>query len=625
MNPASPTDQQGIALFPSLLDTYFKPAPHFRRTWGDLRLPADAELCLQLVEGEDSVPVRRVPLFVGSTIPVGRATSSGTKQDSVAAPTNVLLKNPVISRRHAHFVFEDSNMNSRLPDPCLRSVYQEAELIVQDLGSCHGTFVNGVPLQNKKHYVKSGDKIQFGNRVIRGDGEHSTFDPDGSLANRVAEDFRPPVFSAQVNNLISESSVSEVDSKAPRGAQYTLASHESDESDCSLDQSDEDSDFIRPFPSTSRRTTPSHMVPSSVDNAPGAHKYGGRFSLTIGDGRGTPFMLSSEIDDEDDVYSEPTFIPQSGQHTEALEPEYSDGDHNEELDEDSDQSEGEDNDENSEDDEAGVMAEEALEQSDEEEEKLPSYDPGLPRAYGHPRTQERVDERFNISVAPQLWAQLDPMLALQAFRPSSTMGNQTMPSPLLSDFHIMENTPGPDAFAFPTTYDHVPESSQPMAKANTFHAPPPVISVPLADEPTIVHEKPMSKGHMSIDSLINPPSVEPDVYEAAPVLSKKRKAEEISDDEEVEKITPEASEESVASTDLAPKQVTEQAPEDVTSNSAVEITAVSTISVRHLDSGTEPSRKRARLTFAAGALTGTVAGGFGMLAILASLPAGFFA
>jgi pSer/pThr/pTyr-binding forkhead associated (FHA) protein len=59
-----------------------------------------------------------------------------------------------------------------LPDPSVSAYHCEVlvhggEVIVRDLGSSNGTFVNGTRLSNQQAPARNGDRVQFGNVEAR--------------------------------------------------------------------------------------------------------------------------------------------------------------------------------------------------------------------------------------------------------------------------------------------------------------------------------------------------------------------------------------------------------------------------------------------------------------------------
>lgn len=90
--------------------------------------PRTAKPCVIVVRGPTTGALRRLP--VGRTL-VGRAVEADQRFDD-----------PNVSRRHAAL-----------------TVSSDGAVVVEDLGSSNGTYVNGVRVQ--RHALKNGDQIQF--------------------------------------------------------------------------------------------------------------------------------------------------------------------------------------------------------------------------------------------------------------------------------------------------------------------------------------------------------------------------------------------------------------------------------------------------------------------------------
>lgn len=109
-----------------------------------------------------------------STVNIGRASRNRGKQLE-ASSDNALFDCPVVSRIHAEL---------RLSP--LKTFAQPREVTIADMTSLHGTKVNGTMLQPGQGFtLKTGDKIQLGQHVMRGDGGHPLPDRFGiSSANK---------------------------------------------------------------------------------------------------------------------------------------------------------------------------------------------------------------------------------------------------------------------------------------------------------------------------------------------------------------------------------------------------------------------------------------------------------
>jgi pSer/pThr/pTyr-binding forkhead associated (FHA) protein len=114
-------------------------------------------IVLRDVKRYDTYETRQFDLPLNSTFAIGRASSSVTKKELMAAPHNAYIDSPVISRRHAVL---SANSSTGVP-----------EVYISDQGSMHGTLLNGQKLTpNTPTKLKYGDELQFGTDVNRNDG-----------------------------------------------------------------------------------------------------------------------------------------------------------------------------------------------------------------------------------------------------------------------------------------------------------------------------------------------------------------------------------------------------------------------------------------------------------------------
>ncbi|KAF2095749.1 hypothetical protein NA57DRAFT_59728 [Rhizodiscina lignyota] len=112
-----------------------------------------------LTEGKDDLKHRYVTLTEMKTIEVGRSSKSATKQ-LIAATNNCWVNNPVISRSHARLSVEKIGVEDT----------EKMQAFIRDTGSMHGTFLNGKKIEEgKNHRLITGDILQFGTDVTRGD------------------------------------------------------------------------------------------------------------------------------------------------------------------------------------------------------------------------------------------------------------------------------------------------------------------------------------------------------------------------------------------------------------------------------------------------------------------------
>lgn len=117
---------------------------------------SDSDLLVTLTD--TSKPTINAQRFLRVTrenpvIRFGRASRTQAK-GRVAAENNALFDSPVMSRDHAEIVAD----------------VEAKTLAVRDVGSTHGTFLNGSDLpitRNTQHAVKTGDKLRFGISINR--------------------------------------------------------------------------------------------------------------------------------------------------------------------------------------------------------------------------------------------------------------------------------------------------------------------------------------------------------------------------------------------------------------------------------------------------------------------------
>ncbi|KAF2832374.1 hypothetical protein CC86DRAFT_366185 [Ophiobolus disseminans] len=117
-------------------------------------MPQTFRVVLRDAEGFEGLDSRRFDLAVGAAFPIGRASRNTTKKDLMPAEHNAFIDSPVISRDHA--VLSASTVDD-VP-----------KVFITDSNSMHGTTVNGQRLvANTPQQLSSGDTIQFGIDVNR--------------------------------------------------------------------------------------------------------------------------------------------------------------------------------------------------------------------------------------------------------------------------------------------------------------------------------------------------------------------------------------------------------------------------------------------------------------------------
>ncbi|KAF2005985.1 SMAD/FHA domain-containing protein [Amniculicola lignicola CBS 123094] len=114
------------------------------------------------LDDHDDIPERVIVFGPNSEpVPVGRSSKNANKGLGASA-SNAFIDSPVVSRNHALITANATGTVSNV--------------FVKDTGSMHGTLVNEVELErNLEHRLHSGDTLQFGVDVERGQGTYSRF------------------------------------------------------------------------------------------------------------------------------------------------------------------------------------------------------------------------------------------------------------------------------------------------------------------------------------------------------------------------------------------------------------------------------------------------------------------
>jgi pSer/pThr/pTyr-binding forkhead associated (FHA) protein len=147
-------------------------------TWSCSTNRVAFRVILRDVDGFEGFSSRQFDLALNAKFPIGRASKNTAKQDLMPASNNAYIDSPVISRNHAVFT---AHADSGTP-----------QVFVTDLGSMHGTMVNGerLPTHMPKQ-LASGDKLQFGIDVNRNEGTQPTV-PSLSSTTRNSADLPSP-------------------------------------------------------------------------------------------------------------------------------------------------------------------------------------------------------------------------------------------------------------------------------------------------------------------------------------------------------------------------------------------------------------------------------------------------
>lgn len=133
-------------------------------------------MTLSLEKGEDSLNDRSITFkSSGGSIQIGRASKTERKR-LIPAADNMWISNPVISRYHAVLSVAGGELDdARNPNtshgPSTNDV-QTPLVFLEDTTSSHGTFVNKADIKGcGRRQIVNGDKVQFGDKVLRGAGK----------------------------------------------------------------------------------------------------------------------------------------------------------------------------------------------------------------------------------------------------------------------------------------------------------------------------------------------------------------------------------------------------------------------------------------------------------------------
>lgn len=130
----------------------------------------------ELLDRKFTLTPRSHTVLIGRSSP--RHSLRGKPQSS-----NALFSSPVVSRRHAELWFDpttrvcerESIASGRFTNTLHKTVY------IKDLGSMHGTSVNGVPLERMvNNRLRPDSIITIGSNVIQGDSKSCRADTDST-------------------------------------------------------------------------------------------------------------------------------------------------------------------------------------------------------------------------------------------------------------------------------------------------------------------------------------------------------------------------------------------------------------------------------------------------------------
>jgi hypothetical protein len=194
--------------------------------------------------GADDFPERSVEIIPGTKVLLGRASKDSAKHLE-ARPDNLWICSPVVSRTHARFSYKPGNSKPvSLASASSRSaattnVPRKYHVTIEDMGSTHGTFVDGKRCDTNVEYALENDsRIRFGIPISREKGKRSN---ELSVKNTraysaPADSFEPPEFS-----FMLEEAMDKIPSTQLRGANWSPNSFKVPEDSVNGDESDGES------------------------------------------------------------------------------------------------------------------------------------------------------------------------------------------------------------------------------------------------------------------------------------------------------------------------------------------------------------------------------------------------
>jgi hypothetical protein len=230
----------------------------------------EVQVILTLEGGEDSLTDRFITFkSSGGSIQVGRASKTERKQ-LVPAVDNMWISNPVISRYHAMLSVEKDEYNVStflLEDGTIVDSLQTPLVFLEDNRSSHGTFVNGNDIKQKgKRQLINGDEVQFGDKVLRCQGTRDYLVGYwGHGADRIlTEEFDPPVFKVQIKKILNEL----IQQLSSTGRSISVPDDMTDDSEMDESESEVESTGSHSSPPQWEEEKPVEVttVPGSVNN-----------------------------------------------------------------------------------------------------------------------------------------------------------------------------------------------------------------------------------------------------------------------------------------------------------------------------------------------------------------------
>jgi pSer/pThr/pTyr-binding forkhead associated (FHA) protein len=101
-------------------------------------------------------------------IPIGRASKSVSK-GLLGAADNAWFDSPVMSRNHAEIAFDAEERVCSSAEFLTSKADELQNITIQDIGSMHGTYLNGAQLPRETPMpIGDGDIVVFGAEVRRG-------------------------------------------------------------------------------------------------------------------------------------------------------------------------------------------------------------------------------------------------------------------------------------------------------------------------------------------------------------------------------------------------------------------------------------------------------------------------